>query len=84
MTKDINITEFITYFITNYKQDTKYMIYLLVYGGGKLYINNDLTFTYNQPNKMSLIGVINLCDNIIHCDCVDLLDMLYIEEVKGD
>lgn len=81
MKKDINITEFITYFITNYKQDTKYMVYLLVYGGGKLYINDDLTFTYGQPNKMSLIGVINLSDNIIHCDCEDLLDMLYIEEV---
>lgn len=84
MTKDIDITEFITYFATNYKQDTKYIVYLLVCGGGKLYINNDLTFTYEQPNKMSLIGVINLVDDIIHCDCENLLDILFIKEVIKD
>lgn len=81
MTKDINITEFFTYFVVNYKKNTKYMVYLLVYGGGKLYINNDLTFTYEQPNKMSLIGVLTVFEEIIICDCKNLLDMLYIEEV---
>lgn len=84
MTKDINITEFLTYFVTNYKQDTKYLVYLLVYGGGKLYINNDLTFTYEEPNKMSLISVINLFEEIIQCDCDNLLDILYIKEVTKD
>lgn len=84
MTKDIDITEFLTYFVVNYKKETKYMVYLLVYGGGKLYINNDLTFTYEQPNKMSLIGVITLLDEIILCDCKNLLDILYIKEVTKD
>lgn len=84
MTKDIDITEFLTYFVDNYKKETKYMVFLLVYGGGKLYINNDLTFTYEQPNKMSLIGVINLLDEIILCGCKNLLDILYIKEVTKD
>lgn len=84
MTKDINITDFFTYFVFNYKQDTKYMVYLLVYGGGKLYINNDLTFTYEQPNKMSLIGVLTLFEEIIQCDCEKLLDILYIKEVNNE
>lgn len=73
MTKDINITEFLTYFVVNYKKDTKYMVYLLVYGGGKLYIN-----------KLSLIGVINLFEEIIECDCDNLLDILYIKEVNNE
>lgn len=84
MTKAINITDFFTYFVVNYKKDTKYMVYLLVYGGGKLYINNDLTFTYENPNKLSLISVINLFEEIIHCDCENLLDILYIKEVTKD
>lgn len=84
MTKDINITDFLTYFVCNQKKDTKYMVYLLVYEGGKLYINNDLTFTYEQPNKISLIGVINLFEDIIECDCENLLDILYIKEVNKD
>lgn len=84
MTKDINITDFFTYFVVNYKQDTKYMVYLPVYEGGKLYINNDLTFTYEQPNKMSLIGVLTLFEEIIQCDCEKLLDILYIKEVNNE
>ena len=84
MTKDINITDFLTYFVVNRKKDTKYMVYLLVYGGGKLYINNDLTFTYEEPNKMSLIGVLTLFEEIIICDCKNLLDILYIKEVNNE
>jgi hypothetical protein len=84
MTKDIDITEFLTHFVVNYKKDTKYMVYLLVYGGGKLYINNDLTFTYENPNKLSLIGVINIFEEIIECDCENLLDILYIKEVNNE
>lgn len=84
MTKAISITEFLTYFVVNHKKDTKYMVYLLVYGGGKLYINNDLTFTYEEPNKMSLIGVLTLFEEIFQCDCEDLLDILYIKEVNNE
>lgn len=84
MTKDINITDFFTYFVVNYKKDTKYVVYLLVYGGGKLYMNNDLTFTYEQPNKMGLIGVLTLFEEIIQCDCENLLDLLYIKEVNNE
>lgn len=84
MTKAINITDFFTYFVVNYKKDTKYEVYLLVYGGGKLYINNDLTFTYEQPNRMSLIGVLTLFEEIIQCDCENLLDILYIKESNNE
>lgn len=84
MIKDINITEFFNYFVVNYKKDTKYRVYLPVYGEGKLYINNDLTFTYEQPNKMSLIDVLTLFEEIIQCDCEKLLDILYIKEVTKD
>lgn len=84
MIKDINITEFFNYFVVNYKKDTKYRVYLPVYGGGKLYINNDLTFTYEQPNKMSLNDVLTLFEEIIQCGCEKLLDILYIKEVTKD
>jgi hypothetical protein len=84
MTKDISITEFLTYFLVNHKKGTEYMVYLLVYEGGKLYINNDLTFTYEEPNKMSLVSVINLFEELIQCDCENLLDILYIKEVTKE
>lgn len=83
MTKAINIKDFFTYFVVNSKKDTKYVVYLLVYGGGKLYINNDLTFTYEEPNKMSLIGVLTLLEEIILCDCENLLDILYIKDITN-